>query len=55
MKLMCCGGSNGTMDMEAKNSNKEDEAVGKRKWSNAPWLDNTNGSVGPYFIAGGRK
>jgi len=47
---MCCGGSNGTMDMEAKNSNKEDEAVGKRKW-----LDNTNGSVGPYFIAGGRR
>ncbi|XP_043644208.1 putative inorganic phosphate cotransporter isoform X1 [Drosophila teissieri] len=29
MKLLCCGGSNGTMDMEAKNSTKEDEAVGK--------------------------
>ncbi|KMY94944.1 putative inorganic phosphate cotransporter isoform X1 [Drosophila simulans] len=29
MKLICCGGSNGTMDMEAKNSTKEDEAVGK--------------------------
>lgn len=31
MKLMCCGDSNGSMDMDTKNSKKEDEAAGERK------------------------
>ncbi|KAH8401155.1 hypothetical protein KR009_003355 [Drosophila setifemur] len=29
MKLMCCGGNNASMDMDTKNSKKEDEAEGK--------------------------
>lgn len=46
MKILCCGGNNGSMDTDSKNPKKGEEAVGERKWSSAitehcqQWLDN---------------